>query len=114
MPILPIIDALILLGWTSLFAGFLLKAIYVATSFRPTLFGMHPLDFVFLAATCLLFALALAARTWVKAHEPEILARRRRIRLAEAGYSDDEIPGYAPRERLHDEEPAPRRSATGL
>jgi len=109
MPILPIIDALILLGWTSLFGGFLLKAVYITTSFRPTFFGMHPSDFLFVAAVCLLFALALAARTWVKANEPELLARRRRARLAEAGYDEDEIPGY-PRSR---EDENPRRTASG-
>ena len=76
MPILPIIDALILLGWSSVFAAFLLKAIYVTTSFRPEPFGMHPSDFLFVASVCLLFALTLAARTWVKEHEPALLAGR--------------------------------------
>ena len=50
-----------------------------------------------MAGVALLFALALAARTWVKAHEPELLARRRRARLAEAGYSEDELGGFADR-----------------
>ena len=101
MPILPIIDALILLGWSSVFAAFLLKAIYVTTSFRPEPFGMHPSDFLFVASVCLLFALTLAARTWVKEHEPALLARRRRIRLSEAGYDPDEF--TPPRARSDDE-----------
>jgi len=115
MPVLPVIDALILLGWTSLFVGFLQKAVMMATSYRPILFGMHPVDFLFVACVCLLFALALAARTWVKAHEPELLARRRRARLAEAGYGVDEMPDYgshrAPAREGAPEDP--RRSAAG-
>jgi hypothetical protein len=83
MPVLPLIDALILLGWSSLIGGFLLKAIYLTTYYRPTFFGLHPGDFVTVAVVCLLFALTLAARTWVKSAEPEILARRRRRRLAD-------------------------------
>jgi len=69
MPILPIIDLLILLGWTSLFAGLALKGIYISTSYRPVIFGAGPLDMVILAGVFLLFSLALAARSWVKAHE---------------------------------------------
>ena len=110
MPVLPIIDALILLGWSSLFAAFLQKSIYIATSFRPTIFGMHPSDFVLAAGVCLLFALALAARTWVKANEPELQARRRRMRLAESGYDLDEMPEHG---RPSAPEESPRRSAGG-
>ena len=110
MPVLPIIDALILIGWSALFIGFLQKAIMAATSFRPIIFGLHPLDFVFVACTCLLFALALAARTWVKAHEPELLARRRRARLAGAGYEADELPEFR---RVRDDDEPPRRSVAG-
>jgi hypothetical protein len=109
MPVLPIIDALILLGWSSLFIAFLQKAIMITTSFRPVIFGMHPVDFLMVACTCLLFALALAARTWVKEHEPAIQARRRRARLADAGYEIDEMPDFR-RERA-DEEAPPRRLA---
>lgn len=82
MPVLPLIDLLIILGWTSLMGAGLLKAIYVTTSYRPTLLGLGPLDFVLLAGVCLLFGLALAARTWVKYHEPELMARRRRQGLS--------------------------------
>ena len=110
MPVLPLIDAMILLGWSSILGAVLLKAVYVTTSYRPTFFGMHPLDFLSVAGVCLLFALALAARTWVKAHEPELLARRRRARLAEAGYSEDDANGFT-RARETEE---PRRSVAGL
>jgi hypothetical protein len=47
----------------------------------------------------------------VKAHEPELLARRRRARLVEAGYSEEELAGFA-RSR-EGEEPA-RRSASSF
>lgn len=78
MPVLPLIDLLIILGWTSLMGAALLKAIYVTTTYRPTVLGLGPLEFVLIAGTCLLFGLTLAARTWVKYHEPELMARRRR------------------------------------
>ena len=110
MPVLPFIDALILMGWSSVFGAILLKSIYATTSYRPTPFGMHPSDFLTVAGVSLLFALALAARTWVKAHEPELLARRRRARLAEAGYSEDEMNGFV---RARETE-VPRRSVAGL
>jgi hypothetical protein len=111
MPVLPLIDALILVGWSSILGAFLLKAVYLTTSYRPTFFGMRPTDFITVAGVALLFALALAARTWVKAHEPELLARRRRARLAEAGYSEDELAGFA---RNHAGEEPARRSASGF
>jgi hypothetical protein len=86
MPILPLIDLLILMGWTSLLGAFLLKGIWIATSYRPTVFGLVPFDFLLVAGVCLLFALSLAARTWVKLNEPRLLARRR---LAEIQAADD-------------------------
>jgi len=78
MSILPLMDALILLGWSSLVAGGLLKAVYITTHYRPTILGLSPADFLLLAVVALVFALTLAARTWVKAAEPELLRRRRR------------------------------------
>ena len=78
MSILPLMDALILLGWSSLLAGGLLKAVYVTTHYRPTVLGLSPIDFLAVAILALVFALTLAARTWVKAAEPELLRRRRR------------------------------------
>jgi len=111
MSVLPLIDALILGGWSFLIAGFLLKVVYVSTSYRPTVFGLHPIDFLLAAAVCLLFALALAARTWVKAYEPQMAAwRRRRARLAQYGY--DEVDAQAETPRAAEEEPQ-RQSAAG-
>ena len=115
MSVLPLIDALILGGWSSLMAGFLLKAIYLTTAYRPTIFGLRPIDCLWVAICSLLFALALAARTWVKAYEPELMAWRRRARLAESGYGEEEPPtpraaGPGPG-HAHAEEP--RRSAAG-
>lgn len=78
MSILPLMDALILLGWSSLVAGGLLKAVYVTTHYRPTIAGLGPADFLAIAFTALLFALTLAARTWVKTMEPSLLRRRHR------------------------------------
>ena len=77
MPILPIMDLLILVGSTLVGIGALLKAVYVTTSYRPTLLGLGPLDCAIAAGVFLLFALALAARTWVKASEQDALAARR-------------------------------------
>ncbi len=72
MPVLPIIDLLILLGWTTLMAGGVLKAIHITTAYRPTIFSLSPVDFLILAGVFLLFALTLAARTWVKLNEPRL------------------------------------------
>jgi len=79
MPVLPVMDLLILVGWTSLSIGAVLKAIYVSTSYRPTFLGLTPLDLLLVAGCSLLFAVALAARTWVRANEPGLLAARRRL-----------------------------------
>ena len=87
MPILPIIDLLILLGWTTLFGAFALKAIHITTHYRPELFGMGPMDMIVTAATFLLFALALAARTWVKAHESERSSTSARINATLDAYT---------------------------
>ncbi len=78
MPILPIIDLLIVSGWTLLFLAFGLKAIYVSTSYRPLFFGLGAFDLVMMAGVLLLFALTLAARTWVKSHESKSAALARR------------------------------------
>jgi hypothetical protein len=82
MPTLPLIDLLILMGWTSLFVGATQKAIWITTSYTPTILTLTPLDFLWVAAACLLFALSLAARTWVKLNEGKALslARSRRPR----------------------------------
>jgi hypothetical protein len=77
MSILPLMDAVILFGWTSLVAGGLLKAVYVTTHYRPTVLGLTPIDFLGIAIVALLLALTQAARTMVKVAEPELLRRRR-------------------------------------
>jgi hypothetical protein len=79
MPILPFIDLLILAGWSSLFGGFLLKLIRMTTTYEASFFGIGPLDFLILAGVFLLLALTLSARTWVKAHEMERAAARRKM-----------------------------------
>lgn len=84
MPMLPLIDLMLLAGWTSLFIGFVLKVISVTTSFRPAILGLSPIDFLMIAIAALLFAIALAARTWVKSQEPAALAARRRDETMEA------------------------------
>jgi hypothetical protein len=45
---------------------------------------MGALDFVILAGICFLFALTLAARTWVKTNEPRLIATRRDMAAAQA------------------------------
>ena len=78
MPILPLIDLLILLAWTILMLAVVQKALWMAVAARFTILGLTPYDLLLVAGTCLLFALALAARVWVKAHEPQLLRQGRR------------------------------------
>jgi hypothetical protein len=91
------IDLMILVAWTSLIVAVVQKAIGMALATRATVFGMTPFDFVVVAAVCLLFALALAARVWVKANESRLL---RAVR--EPGPVDEVLPDF----------PDPRRSET--
>jgi len=84
MPVLPIIDLLIFLGWTTLAAGGVLKAIYIATSYRPTIFSLTPVDLLLVALAFLGLALTLAARTWVRINEPQLIAKRRAAASREA------------------------------
>ena len=79
MPVLPFIDLLILLGWSSLAIGAVLKAVAITTVYRPTLLTLTPMDLVIVSAICFGFALTIAARTWVKLNEPRLIhvARRR-------------------------------------
>jgi len=92
--ILPLIDLLIILGWTTLSIGAVLKAIYVTTSYRPQLLGLSPMDCAIASAIFLLFAVALAARTWVKLNEGQLVAARRSLRAngggVDASQLDDE------------------------
>ncbi len=87
MPILPFIDLLILMGWSSLFGAFALKAIAITTSYRPLLFGLGPFDLVVVSGIFLLFALALAARTWVKVQESQAFKANARAAATLDAYS---------------------------
>ena len=78
MPVLPLIDLLLLSGWTALLVGFVLKVVYLTTTYRPTILSLAPGDFLEVSIAAMLFAIALAARTWVKAQEPGPAAVRRR------------------------------------
>jgi hypothetical protein len=69
MPVLPLIDLMILLAWSSLIVAFVEKSLELALARAYHLFGIGPFDWVVVAATSLLFALALAARAWVKSLE---------------------------------------------
>ena len=84
MPVLPLIDLMLLSGWTSLFVGFVLKIVHLVTSNRPTILGLMPIDFLVIAIAALLFAIALAARTWVKTQEPGAVAARRQQETLDA------------------------------
>ena len=78
VPILPLIDLLILLAWTILMLAIVQKALWLAVAARFTIIGLTPYDLMLVAGVCLLFALSLAARVWVKAHEPQLLRHGRR------------------------------------
>lgn len=107
VPVLPLIDLLILLGWTSLLVGFVLKALSIALSYPLSILGLAPIDFLLVAGVSLLFALSLAARTWVKVHEPRLVARRR---LAGYGVEPGEGAAIEPEvtsRRSADPRPAP-------
>jgi hypothetical protein len=84
MPVLPLIDFMLLSGWTALLIGFVLKAIHLTTNYRPTIIGLTPIDFLLIGVAAMLFAIALAARTWVKTQEPTAVAIRRRDETLEA------------------------------
>ncbi|MCP5060055.1 MAG: hypothetical protein GY937_25415 [bacterium] len=77
MPVLPLIDLLILIAWTGFMWAFVHKALWLALGLSFTVLGLTPYDFVLGGSVCLLFALALAARTWIKANEPALLNRGR-------------------------------------
>ena len=77
MPVLPLMDLMLLAGWTSLAVGFVLKVVYLLTHYRPTLLSLTPIDFLTMAIAAFLFAIALAARTWVASQAPARSAVRR-------------------------------------
>lgn len=73
MPVLPLIDLLIIVAWTSFIWAFIHKVLWMALDSVFRIMGLGPTDFVMGGAVCLLFALALAARQWVKANEAGLL-----------------------------------------
>ena len=77
MPILPLIDLMILVAWTCLIVAVVQKVLWITLAARASVFGMTPYDFVLVAGVSLLFALALAARAWVKANQPRLLGNQR-------------------------------------
>jgi hypothetical protein len=76
VPTLPLIDLMILVAWTCLIVAVVQKALWMALVTRASVFGMTPYDFVLVAGVSLLFALALAARVWVKANEALLRSQR--------------------------------------
>ena len=84
MPVLPLIDLMLLSGWTALLVGFVLKMVYMTTNYRPTIASLTPVDFLMVAVAAMLFAIALAARTWVASQSPAQSAVRRRDETMEA------------------------------
>jgi len=84
MPVLPLIDFMLFSGWTAFLIGFVLKVISLATNYHPTIAGLSSIDFLLIGVAAMLFAIALAARTWVKTQEPTAVAIRRREETLEA------------------------------
>ena len=84
MPVLPIIDLLLLAGWTSLLVGFVLKVADLLTRGNQSIFSLSPIDFLMMAVVSFLFAIALAARTWVASQSPAQSAARRREETLDA------------------------------
>jgi hypothetical protein len=83
MPVLPVIDLMLVSGWTALLIAFLLKLADLVTRGSQTIFSLTPGDFLLFSVVCFLFAIALAARTWVASQAPSrSAARRRRETLA--------------------------------
>ena len=93
MPVLPLIDLLIIVAWTSFIWAFVHKALWMAFDSMFRIVGLGPTDFVMGGVVCLLFAVALAARQWVKLHEPGLL------RAAGRRYAPEVLPDHPdPRE----------------
>ena len=91
MLILPLIDLLILAGTALLGVGFLLKAYVIVMSKGMAILGFSSMDFVVLAGVCWGFALVLAARSWVKLNEGNLMALRREQVQAQARRQAQEI-----------------------
>lgn len=84
MPVLPLIDLMLLAGWTSLAIGFVLKVVAAFSHYKPTIFTLSPIDFLAIAVATFLFAIALAARSWVASQVPARSAARRKEETLEA------------------------------
>ena len=84
MLILPLIDLLILSGTGLLVLGLLLKVVDIATVYNPAILGFSSMDFVVMTGICWGFALVLAARSWVKLNEPNLMTLRREQVQAQA------------------------------
>ena len=74
MPILPLIDALILLGTGCLVVGGTLKFLSIVTRYHPAILGLSSTDFLMLTGVFLGLALVLAARSWVKLNQHRLLS----------------------------------------
>ncbi len=109
MLILPLIDLLIVLGTGCLLVGFVLKGVAIATHYNPVILGFSSLDFLLMVAVCWGFALTLAARSWVKIHEPMLLQRRREAAQARARrqVEEYELQNGIAREEEAESPPAP-------
>ena len=107
MSMLPLIDLLILMGWTSLAIGSVLKAAAITTVYRPTILTLSSVDFLVVTAICFGFALTLAARTWVRLNEPRLLQlNRRRAQASAHRHAQEHEFEEAALPHLHLEEPA--------
>jgi hypothetical protein len=91
--VLPIIDLLILVAWTSLAWSVFHKLLHLALASRFSVLGLGPLDFAIAGGLCLLFAITLAARVWVKANEPRLL-RESALRKEDAVSEFDPVEGH--------------------
>jgi membrane protein implicated in regulation of membrane protease activity len=107
VPTLPLIDLMILVAWTSLIVAVVQKAVWMTLATRATLFGMTPYDFVLVAGVSLLFALALAARVWVKGNEQRLLHDHR-----EPGPIGEVFPDF-PDPRRREAQPTEESRAAG-
>jgi hypothetical protein len=84
VPVLPLIDLMILLGSLNLGLSVIIRVIIFTTHYRPSPFGLTAFDFVVIAVVCFVFALTLAARSWVKLNESRMIIARRDSATAQA------------------------------
>ena len=77
MAVLPMVDLLICVSWTTLAAGTLLKVGNVVFAKAWALLGFAPMDLLAISVSMLIFAIALTGRQWLKANENAAPAARR-------------------------------------